>query len=118
MTDDFLKSILWDMVIPGSQLSLCPTSGLSLPLERLNSIPRAQVHGRHGEGVTGFLFLFFFLRTRELEKQCLDLLKGAGRPARALQKRAAGGDLVLGSPASLYASRRLGEGQAGDSARA
>lgn len=38
--------------------------------------------------MTGFCF---FLRTRNLGKQCLDLLKGAERPERALRKRGANG---------------------------
>lgn len=41
--------------------------------------------------MTGFWFCFFFLRTRDLGKQCLDLLKGAERQEQALRKRAANG---------------------------
>lgn len=63
--------------------------------------PRAQVLGSQGEGVTSF-----FLRTKDLGKQCLDLFKGAGRPEQALRKRAANG-IPKGPPgtSSLEARR-------------
>lgn len=74
------------------------------------------------EGVT----VFFFFKDQKTRKQCLDLLKGAGKPERVLRKRAAGSIPNASPETSCLAARRhstpLGSsgkgGRAGDSARA
>lgn len=50
---------------------MCPTTGLSLPLERLNQSPEPKFMV-DTEGVT----VLFFFKDQKTRKQCPDLLKG------------------------------------------